>query len=221
MSDRRLVLVRHGITDWNREGRFQGHLDPPLSEDGRLEATRVATRVAADARLRPERVVSSSLVRAFETAERIADAAGCPLEADARLIEVGQGEWEGRTHDELAISDAARYAEWRSASGERLPPGGETIEAVALRLRDALAALAGGPWPTVVVSHGGVLRVLAGLLLDLDVVRAWALDVDNASIGAVVGDGSDWRLERWNDTRHLLGRQPTHGDEAEGRPLAL
>lgn len=221
MTDRRLVVVRHGITDWNREGRFQGHLDPPLAEDGRREARLAARRIGSDDRLRPRRIVSSSLRRALETAEPIADSSGCTVEPDARLIEIGQGEWEGRTHEDLAIHDAARYAEWRSARGGGLPPGGETIESAAARLRDALEDLGTGPWPTLIVTHGGVLRVLGGLLLELDQVRAWALDVDNASIGAAVHDGTRWQLERWNDTHHLLGQERTHADETDGLPLAL
>lgn len=68
MTDERLILVRHGITDWNREGRFQGHLDPPLGDDGRREARMVADRLVDDSDLRPRRVISSSLGRALETA---------------------------------------------------------------------------------------------------------------------------------------------------------
>ena len=124
MTERRLLLVRHGVTDWNREGRFQGHLDPPLSEDGRVEAR-------GEERLRPARIVSSTLARARQTAEPIGAAVGIPLETDARLIEIGQGEWEGRTHADLAVSDAERYAAWRRDSGIRQPPGGESIESAA------------------------------------------------------------------------------------------
>ena len=71
------------------------------------------------------------------------------------------------------------------------------------------------------MSHGGTVRVVARVLFDLAPTRSWALDVDNASIGAAVRVGSRWRLERWNDTLHLLGMEQLHVDEAEGRPLAL
>ena len=64
----RLVFVRHGVTDWNSEGRWQGRLDPPLSERGRREARMVADRLAADPDLRPARILSSTLARASETA---------------------------------------------------------------------------------------------------------------------------------------------------------
>ncbi len=222
MNDTRLVAVRHGVTDWNREGRFQGHLDPPLSDVGRREADLVAERIASDDLLRPQRVVSSSLVRAAETATAIARASGVAIERDDRLMEIGQGEWEGRTHAELEVADAQRYRAWRDAAGVRQPPGGESIDSAMARVRavlDEIAASDAGT--TCLVSHGGTMRVLARLLFDLADDRSWALDVDNASIGVATLVDGRWRLDRWNDTRHLLGRELTHVDESDGRPLAL
>lgn len=234
MSGLRLVLVRHGVTDWNREGRFQGHLDPPLSDVGRTEAALVGTRVAADPELRPARIVSSSLARALETAEAIGAACDVAVEADPRLIEIGQGDWEGRTHAELEAADGDRYRAWRDAVGIRQPPGGEPVDAATARVTEVLAELGrgrsaatptGSPTdsPVCVVSHGGTLRILARLIFELPEDRPWALDVDNASIG--VATRSDrtgtWRVDRWNDTGHLLGVEPTHVDELEGWPQAL
>lgn len=222
MTTRRLVVVRHGVTDWNREGRFQGHLDPPLSEAGLREAQLVAERIAADASLAPARVITSSLSRARQTAEAIGATVGVDVEPDARLIEIGQGEWEGRTHAELEVEDGERYRAWRSAAGIRQPPGGEPIESAVERVRSLLTELdANDRWPLCLVSHGGTLRIMALELLGLRDGRSLALDVDNASVGVVSAGGGAWRLERWNDTLHLLGIEPTHVDEAEGRPLAL
>ena len=223
MTERRLLLVRHGVTDWNREGRFQGHLDPPLSEDGRVEAALLAARLGSDERLRPARIVSSTLARARQTAEPIGAAVGIPLETDARLIEIGQGEWEGRTHADLAVSDAERYAAWRRDSGIRQPPGGESIESAAERLTTLVAELTvdGDRWPICLVSHGGTLRILARILLGDAGAARWSFDVDNASLSVCSMTDRGWRLDRWNDTLHLLGRMATHVDEMEGRPLAL
>ena len=219
MTGRRLVLVRHGITDWNREGRFQGHLDPPLSDVGRREANLVGARIAAGPELPPVRILSSSLARAAETAAAIGSASAIAVEHDRRLIEIGQGDWEGRTHDEIAVTDAARYASWRAT--DALPPGGETIEHTIDRLEAALGEVADVAGTVVVVCHGGTIRVLARMLLDLSASRSWALDVDNASVSTVTHVRGRWRLDRWNDTAHLLGHETTHVDEAEGRPLAL
>jgi glucosyl-3-phosphoglycerate phosphatase len=222
VSDRRIVVVRHGVTDWNREGRFQGHLDPPLSDVGRREASMVGARIAADEELRPTSVVSSSLARAAETAAAIGEMSAAPVKLDPRLIEIGQGEWEGRTHAELEVSDGERYRAWREGAGIRQPPGGEPISAATARVATLLdELLADPPGTTCLVSHGGTLRIFARLVLELADDRSWALDVDNASLGVVDRDGDRWRLVRWNDTGHLLGIEPTHVDEAEGRPLAL
>ncbi len=223
-GDARLILVRHGVTDWNREGRWQGRLDPPLSDDGRIEARLLAARLATDRELRSAQILSSTLGRALETAEAVGDALGLPVEPEPRLMEIGAGEWEGRTHAELEATDADRYRAWRSQASDARPPGGEALEDAVSRVRELLAELARGPgpWPTILVSHGGILRVLANLLFDLPGRWMWNLDVDNASVSAAtrVGDGP-WRLDRWNDTLHLFGVERTHVDEAEGRPLAL
>lgn len=225
MSGQRLVVVRHGVTEWNREGRWQGRLDPPLSGDGHREARLVAARIAADDDLRPARIVSSTLSRASETAQAIGRECGLPVEPDPRLMEIGAGEWEGHTHDELERTDAERYRAWRTAETEVRPPGGEPIDDAIGRIRELVDELgsAHGPWPIVLVSHGGILRILANVLFELPGAWMWSLDVDNASISSASRDRPDgaWRLDRWNDTRHLLGIEPTHVDEVEGRPLAL
>lgn len=222
MRPLQLVVVRHGVTDWNREGRFQGHLDPPLADLGLEQAALVGRRLAEQHDVRPERIVSSSLSRAMETAAAIGAAMGIEVEGDARLIEIGQGEWEGRTHAELEVVDARRYREWRAASGVRQPPGGEPIAAARARIAELVEELQGAAQRTVcLVSHGGSLRILAQHLLELPSGRSWALDVDNASVGVLTRVESRWRLDRWNDTGHLLGGSPTHVDESEGQPLAL
>lgn len=186
----------------------------------------VAERLSSNPLLTPARVISSSLGRAVETAAAIATAAGVRVTPDARLIEIGQGEWEGRTHTELAQTDAERYAAWRAATGGwRIPPGGESIDSAEARVRELLAELERpGPddtWPVCLVSHGGTLRILARALLGIGATRTWGLDVDNAAIGVALRVDDGWQLERWNDALHLLGLEPTHVDESEGRPLAL
>jgi probable phosphoglycerate mutase len=223
VSERRLVLVRHGVTDWNREGRWQGQLDPPLSDAGRQEARLVAARIAVEDGLRPARIVASSLARAHETAQVIGEAVGIAVELEPRLMEIGAGEWEGRTHAELEADDGERYRAWRSSPDSSPAPGGEPVAVATQRVRALLTELsAAAAWPILLVSHGGTLRILARLLLDLGHDRALELDVDNASISVAIRDGrAEWRLDRWNDVLHLLGRTDVHVDEAEGRPLAL
>ena len=99
MSLRRLVLLRHGQTDFNVGGRMQGHLDSMLTETGVEQAAAVAPEIA---RLMPDRVISSDLRRAVDTADQVAAACGLPVKYDARLRETHLGEWQGRT---VAVAD--------------------------------------------------------------------------------------------------------------------
>jgi len=225
---RRLLLVRHGVTDWNREGRFQGHLDPHLSRDGLEEARLLAGRMAKAAEERPARIVSSPLARAQQTAQAIAgalDGSDVAVETDRRLIELGQGDWEGRTHAELEVNDAQRYAAWRHTSPRIPPPGGESLEAATQRvgslLDEVLDDTDQADWPLCLVGHGGSLRIAARRLLGLGLESGWHVELDNASLSVLDRDRDGWRLVSWNDVTHLLGQVAVHVDEEDGDPLAL
>ena len=224
----RLLLVRHGVTTWNRDGRFQGHLDPPLDPIGVEQARLLGARLAAE-EPGPLRIVTSPLTRASATAELLAAALRLTrhkidVETHAGLMEIGQGDWSGRTHTEIARDDAERYAAWRAGGGQVTPPGGETLEAATDRIVAGLHELtADGDTTLCLVSHGGILRLAAGHLLGLPALEAWALDVDNASLSRLTRPAPQpqWRIEAWNDTAHLLGDARLHVDEGEGAPLAL
>ena len=224
----RLLLVRHGVTTWNREGRFQGHLDPPLDPIGLEQARLLGARLAAEEH-GPLRIVSSPLTRASATAELLADALariarGIEVETHAGLMEIGQGDWSGRTHSEIERDDAEHYAAWRAGGGQVTPPGGETLEAATNRIVAALEEFTPeGATAVCLVSHGGILRLAAGHLLGLPVLEAWSLDVDNASLSRLTRQAADdaWRVEAWNDTAHLVGQAGRLEDQAEGAPLAL
>jgi broad specificity phosphatase PhoE len=122
------------------------------------------------------------------------------------------------------LEDAERYAAWRRSAGGRQPPGGELMAAASERVRGVLDdLLAADGWPLCIVSHGGTLRLAARHLLGLEPRRARSMDLDNASVSVLIRSEDEpiWRVKRWNDQAHLLGRSPLHVDEAEGEPLAL
>jgi broad specificity phosphatase PhoE len=162
---RRLVLLRHGETDWNLTGRAQGHADVPLNATGHAQARTVARVLAG---LGPVRLWSSDLMRAVQTAEYVAVATGLAVEKDARLREYDVGERSGLTMAEFAAEFPERHANWLHDSESRLLPGEETTRQVRHRivpaLRECLDSLATGE-TGVAVLHGASLRVgLMGLL---------------------------------------------------------
>jgi len=157
-APRSLLLLRHGQTAWNLEGRVQGQIDVPLDDTGLLQAEKVAPVLAG---MRPGLVVSSDLARARVTAEKVAEAAGLDVRLDPRLREFDLGERAGSTLADYAASHADEFAAFRAGRYE-VVPGGETREDVVARflpaLDDALAATAPGGL-TVVVAHGAALKV--------------------------------------------------------------
>lgn len=148
-----LLLVRHGATTWNLEGRLQGATDVALSEAGIAQAR--ALRPLVDG-WRPDAAIASPLARAADTARILVDATPT---LDARLVEVALGDWEGRTS--LELGEDARA--WRR--GELVPPGGEAPQVARTRVLAALSDAAALGDVVLVVTHGGVVRAaLDGLV---------------------------------------------------------
>ena len=219
LAVRRLVLWRHGRTEWNAEGRFQGQLDPPLDQEGRDQAVRAAPHLVA-AGLQPDDtvVVSSDLTRAAETAATLTALLGVPLKLDERLREHGLGSWEGLTRDEVAARFPDQYADW-TAGRPVVGRGGEEPDAVAER---ALAALADLPAvaTAVVVTHGGTAGRLLERLLDLgpDHRRVFG-PLGNCAWSELVVQATRWRLMRHNSAALQLPEAWADGGPPPGAPL--
>ena len=196
----RLVLWRHGRTEWNATGRFQGQLDPPLDEAGRNQAAQAAPHLVASG-LSPADtlVVSSDLSRAAETAATLTALLGVPLRLDERLREHGMGSWEGLTRDEVAERDPEQYADWMAGRPIR-DRGGEDPSAVADRALAALVDLPEAP-VAVVVTHGGTAGRLMERLLGLgpDHQRVFG-PLANCAWSELVAQRGRWRLVRHNST---------------------
>lgn len=154
-----LWLVRHGQTDWNREGRYQGQADPPLNAEGLQEAGYAAHALVG---LPLEAVVSSDLQRAVQTAEVIARRVKLPVRVDSRLREVDLGDWEGSLFSEIQERYPAEVEARKREPLEFRAPGGESLREVARRVWQAADELA-VKYPgkeVVVVSHGLALAAL-------------------------------------------------------------
>lgn len=191
---RRILLARHGETEWNALGRWQGHTDIPLNEAGRAQARSLAAGVASAG---IATVVTSDLLRARETGEIVATALGlgAPV-VEPALRERRFGVFEGLTRDECVARYPEAWRAWQARTGA--PPGGELQAAAVARVAAALGRIAAGAGagaagggPTLVVSHGGVMRLWLMDLLGVDVPR-----IPNAAVYAVDHDGQRFRVSR-------------------------
>ncbi|HEX7823353.1 MAG TPA: glucosyl-3-phosphoglycerate phosphatase [Mycobacterium sp.] len=212
MRVRRLVLLRHGQTEYNASSRMQGQLDTDLSDLGRMQAVAAAEVLA---KRQPLLIVSSDLRRALDTALALSERAGLPVSVDTRLRETHLGDWQGMTHFEVdEIAPGARLA-WRD-DARWAPHGGESRIDVAERSLPVVADLVAGQaeWgvdeadrPVVLVAHGGLIAALTAALLRLPVDN-WPIlgGMGNASWVQLSGHsepdaGADdirWRLDVWN-----------------------
>ena len=250
--DATLVLVRHGESEWIRENRFQGQAETPLSATGRRQAALAGERLARPHHAphlpvpagRPLEIVHSPLARTAETAraiaaaiERAADEDGPEVEAQPPLVvrpehgilEIGQGAWEGVTHDEIASRWPAELAAWRRTPWSDVAPGGETIQAVQARVRPALGGVlerlgrdfprgtldrpqvggyagvgpqAGQPW-SILVGHDGMFKVLVLTLFDLPLTHFWMFTMSLTGITVIELRGGRPVLRAANLTEHL------------------
>jgi len=193
----RLILWRHGRTEWNASGRFQGQLDPPLDDEGRRQAARVAPLLAGTLPGRDTVVVSSDLSRAVETARVLADLLGVGLRTDPRLREHGLGCWEGLTRDEVADRYPEQFADWRAGRPVR-GRGGEEAADVAARALAALADLPEAP-AAVVVTHGGTSGRMLEALLGLSAEHRRVFGpLGNCAWSELAFQTRGWRLIRHN-----------------------
>lgn len=191
-------LIRHGETEWNRNGRWQGQADVPLSPAGRAQAEALARRLVRDG-VRFDQLVASDLSRAWETAQIVARALHLPLHPLPGLREIDVGAWSGLTRNDI-LEQFPGYLE-----ADRTAPGGETRSAFGARvggvLRDLARQYAGR---TIgVFTHGGTIRSMIHHVLPLFRLA----HIGNTSITIVQFDGDTWQIPIFNDFTHLDGDQ--------------
>lgn len=133
------ILVRHGETDWNREGRYQGKLDIPLNANGREQAAKLAVGLAS---LKLDAAYSSHLARAVETAQTVCARRGLDVVKEPGFAEINHGEWEGKLANEVGEKWPKELDAWRNWPHTVQMPGGERIADVQSRAVKALTALA-------------------------------------------------------------------------------
>jgi broad specificity phosphatase PhoE len=173
-----LYLVRHGQTDWNVEGRWQGQADVPLNEIGRQQAAQIAHSLSE---VGMAAIYSSDLVRARETADALAELTGLEVQLDPRLREIHQGQWQGLLVTDIQDRYGQAFQRRRDDPLNVAPPGGETVLQVRERVVDAIEDIVKGhPDERVaVVSHGFALAVIQVHYQDRPVTDAWELIPEN------------------------------------------
>ena len=194
-----LIFIRHGQTDWNREGRLQGGQDIPINETGAWQATRNGRRLKGvfedeAFRLDDFAFVTSPLGRCIRTMELVREGLGLDPDhgftRDDRLKEITFGLWEGSTHEELRAVEPKAIAEREADKWSFVPPQGESYEMLSARIAPWLEGL---DRPTVAVSHGGVSRAMRGLLFELPSDEVPMLDVPQDKV-YLVQDGQGFWL---------------------------
>ena len=216
----RIFCVRHGETDWNADGRFQGQIDVPLNARGKAQA------LAAGAALKSigfERIWSSPLSRASDTAKAIAEAGAFngDILFHPDFTEIAHGLWEGRLASEVASLYPGLLEAWRKTPETVTMPEGERLEDVRARAVPAWEELsenarADNVKNILLVSHDATLRVLFCHLLGAPLSAFRCFQLANASVSVVEGTFGGWRFSLLGDAHHLDPRHPFERPEQSG-----
>ena len=197
-----LFLVRHAESTWNRQKKMQGRKDPPLSPYGRQEAMRLAKRFKG---LKFAAAYASPLRRAHETAQVILGKRR-KIACDEGLVEIGLGEWEGRTVSQVKKVYGDAFARWAEMPSRVVIPGGEDFKDFVARVKGTMRAIERKhrDGNVLLVCHGGVISTYATQILNLPPDDIWCLTVRNASLTIVDVVPGGHRIVTFNDTSHLV-----------------
>jgi probable phosphoglycerate mutase len=175
----KLVIWRHGQTDWNIQERFQGHTDIPLNKTGEFQVRHAAQKLVA---LKPTQIISSDLTRAKQTAAALSELTQIPVRHFPELRETNGGHWEGNRDSQTRESDRVNWVRW--IAGEDIPAGdvGESRSMVGARVKSFLDTMVARleeqdtyeEAVLVVVTHGGAARAIIGTALELP-VASWQI----------------------------------------------
>lgn len=210
----RILLLRHGETDWNAAHRMQGRRDIPLNERGRKQAS-CAAAFLADMTI--DAVYASPLSRAVETAEIVKGKRDLPVIPEEGILEIDLGKWDGCTPEDMDVKFPGWYDIWRQSPDKAIPEGGETFRQVQERAVAAIKRIAGeNQGKTVLlVSHMGcitsALIYFSGKSLD----TLWKIPIANCGLSELEEEDGRWTVRSWGRAdyipeeyrpKHLFGR---------------
>jgi len=198
----RIILVRHGQTEWNRVERFRGRIDIELNETGHYQAQAVSKSLRM---WEIHAIYASPLKRALQTAQPTADVCGLEVQSLEGLNDIDYGAWAGLSPEEVASRYGDLYRTWLDAPHLVQFPDGERLDQVRARAMDALErmCLRHVGQTVVLVSHVVVNRVLICAVLGLSNSSFWQIGQDNAAINIFESQEGKYRLLLLNDTCHL------------------
>ena len=201
----RIVLVRHGQTEWNRVERFRGRADVPLNVTGLAQAKATGQRVASE--WQPAAIYASPLSRAVKTAEAIAKHFSLPVQIHPGIADIDYGQWQGLTPNEVKARWPEIHHAWYNAPHTARIPGGETLDDLRVRGMVAVNELAARHvgQTIVLVGHTVINRVILLGVLGLGNDRFWRLQQDTCAVNVFEADAQagDFTLVSLNDTCHL------------------
>ena len=197
----RLIIARHGETDWNTSEVFRGRLDMSLNETGLAQAEALGHHLAD---FDIEAVYASPLKRALDTARAVASHHHLEVNIVQDLIDFNYGVWQGLSHREVREKYEDLYQRWLTAPHTVTVPDGESLDEVTLRARQVVDNIVAGSEGTVaLVSHRVVNKVLICSLLELDNSHFWNIRQDVAGMTVFEYENGQFTLTRHNDTSHL------------------
>lgn len=202
----RIILVRHGQTEWNRIERFRGRADVPLNETGLAQAEAAGERVAQT--WQPVAVYTSPLSRSVKTAQAIAKHFNLPVQIHPGLADIDYGEWQGLTPEEAGQRWPGQIDAWYQHPEQAQIPGGETLADLRQRAMKTVTDLVKKHTgeTIVLVGHTVINRVILLGVLGLGNERFWHLRQDTCAINVFEVDGEDFVLVSLNDTCHLQAK---------------
>jgi len=198
----RITLIRHGETDWNAEGRLQGHLQVPLNRRGWAQAEALATQLQD---IRFDAVYSSDLLRTLQTTWAIVRHSGQAVRTDERLREWDLGVLAGLYQTQVERDQPQTARIWRDYSVDEPIPGGESLRRRFERVTEAIAEIAAHHRGecVLVVSHGGPLGDCYRRTVGKGIEERLRIDLRNAMINRIRIDCDDWTVEAWAQADHL------------------
>jgi len=199
----KVIFIRHGQTEWNVTGRYQGQSDVQLSEEGRQQAVKLAENFPVE---RVDAIYASDLQRAMVTAETIAKQFGLSVQAEPAFRELSFGDWEGLTYQQIVDKWEDAMANFLQHPDILEIPGGESFPAVQKRAVKRLNELIEkhDGQTIVVVAHGAVLRTLLAAALHMPLQYLWSIRQFNTAVNIVRYDAdANPTVELLNSTAHL------------------